>query len=189
MARTFRISGVALVCITGLLTFCSADAGADPITRTFQFTATDFLPGSVPSPPPPQDVIAGLLTLTFDPTNPFPPAAAPDQIFLAISGHSYTRDEVRFEYGGPVNVDQTFWVGVPGLNILNGGTNDFLLSFIYDPIADVAKFGYGFSYTTPTAATDYSSPFTTVAVVPEPGTGALLLLGGSLGWALRRRLS
>ena len=179
MTRRFETLIIRALCAGVLASVSSSASHATSVTRTFDFTATDFTSLSSPSPPPPQDTVAGSIALTFDPAITSSDEATPDSIALVISGHSYTRDEVVFDYFGPANVDKTFRIGVPGLNAINGGTNDFLLSFIYDPIADAPKFGYGLQYTTPaTSGGLYISPFTTVTLaVPEPNTSVLLAIG------------
>jgi PEP-CTERM motif len=177
MMRGFETLMTRALCAVAVALVSSSASHAIPRTRTFDFTATDFTSLTSPSPPPPQNTVAGSVTLTFDPALTSSDEAAPDSIALVIAGHSYTRDEVTFEYFGPANVDKTFRIGVPALHIMNGLTNDFLLSFIYDPVADAPKFGYGLQYVTPAPGGTYISPYTTVILVPEPGTSALLAIG------------
>lgn len=178
MIRLVRLSNAGVLCVTLLITLGSTTSQAAPITRTFGFTASNFVASWSPSPPPPQDTVAGMVTLTFDPAVMVSIEAHPDAISLTISGHDFTWDEVTFYSSGPVNADKNFVIGVPGLHVIDAGTNDFTLSFTYDPIADLAKFGY-LSYTTAATTTPYGSDSTTVRVVatPEPGLSALLLVG------------
>src|SRR6266487_3490396 len=82
--------------IVGTL-FASA-SHASLLTRAFDFTATDFIPTS---PPPPQNTVTGSVTLTFDLAVTSSSEAQPDAISLIIAGHTYTVEEVSFEYFGP----------------------------------------------------------------------------------------
>jgi hypothetical protein len=152
---------------------------ASVLTKTFGFSATDFLPGITPSPPPPQTTVTGTVTLTFDPgASGIPDDAHPDSILLSIAGQTYSVDEVSFRYFGPENIQKTFQIGVPDIGTLVLGTNDFVLDLTYDVVADTGNAG-SFFYVTP-ATSVYFSASTTVRVVPAPEPASVLLIAGGI---------
>ena len=166
--------------LTIIGTLFASASHADLLTRAFDFTATDFIASVTPSPPPPQDSVTGSITLTFDLAVTFSSEAQPDSISLLIAGHGYTADEVSFEYFGPVNADKAFRIGVPPIFVLLGGTNDFVLEFTHDPIADATKFGF-LVYETPETFPYFADSITvTPGVVSTPEPASVLLLGAGL---------
>jgi PEP-CTERM motif len=162
----------------------AAPAGAVVVTRTYDFSATNFVAafGATPSP---FATVAGTVTITFD--------DAANQIAVT-SG--ITLDSFNAALGSPIAFTYVaasngiFAIGGSAASPqgLNFNTDDFTLQ-----IRDVRTqpFFGSFSFTQVGYTTSWHAGQGSVIVhnsaVPEPGTWAMLLVGfGAVGAALRR---
>jgi hypothetical protein len=155
-------------------------AAAATITETYAFTATGLQPtsGSVASPVSP---ISGSFTVTFDPTV---------AVYDVTTG--VTLNALNIPLASPISFSFTpfgelaFGGLASGVSAVSQGEGDFELA-IFQPLSTAPIFG-GFFYSEAGAQTAWATGTGSIAVVPEPGTWALMLVGFlGLGAAIRAK--
>lgn len=179
-----------LILLCSLLATCSAaPASATVITRSFDFTASDF--EAVRGGTPPFSTVTGSFTVTFDTA-----ILQSDAIGVTVDAYSIPfAPDVLFSYN-PAS-DRLVIGARNAANIQVGGTNDFVLAIM------AASTGSGalshpqnsFSYVNVNFPGDVAQAqslsiraTTVAAAVPEPATWAMLIAGfGLAGAALRRQ--
>jgi len=156
--------------VLGGLAVCAAPAHALPFTLSF--TASVFTDlGGVTAPP--SDPVSG--SFTYEAASITGPILALDAVNLTIAGFTYALADVGFESGNGLGA---FGGLVNGLDGVNGGTDDFGITFDADTTTGV-EFAYA-TGTTPGSIflSDTFSQFSiTPAAVPEPASLALLTVG------------
>jgi hypothetical protein len=173
------------------LALVAATAQAAIVTRTFEFTATNFT--SFGGPVAPIETLSGSITLTYDPDVTYAPSAATTE-GLVVNYLNIANDTPVGFYSLPFG---SFGFGAVGgaVNGTNSGTNDFhfgmFRSWTDTPIvSDVYYTRAGFNtvwFAQSASVTVYDGP---AATAPEPGAWALMIMGfGAAGATLRRRRS
>jgi hypothetical protein len=163
-------SGIAIVLALLALPLSGHYASATLITRTYNFTASQF-DGS-----PPQSIVIGSVTVTFDPQGP----EVTDLIgnaWLNSINISFSPADIAYDYfpSGPV----LFIGGIEnGVASMISGTDDFTLTFYVDALGR-PSFGpfqnATFTYTQITTPADiFGASSIEVSSVPEPATLGLM---------------
>jgi len=180
-----------LVCAAILLAGYGASAQADPVTRTYQFSASSFAPLFDPTSAIPYSTVTGEFTLTFDPL--VSKAEGLDGIHLNnLSIPSGSPPSFRYDYIDSLDIGSVQIGGsVQGINVVDTFWDDFYLSFQWTGSGS-PQFG-GFLYTLGSVIQNEafvagSGSVTEVANVPEPASWALMIGGfGLVGCAARQR--
>jgi hypothetical protein len=185
------------------IVFAAATAEAATITRTYVFSFTDFVP-AIGAAPPPEAVLSGKVTLTFDDATPY----SSETTGISIS------DYVGPTLLSPLSFSSFFNGGGHGMSIggsqtgaglVSSGAGDFVVQIRFadasfdNPFLPTCADGFNCGSAPPSAL---PSGYTVAGVsggwlaqtgsislaVPEPSTWAMMLMGfGGLGAALRTR--
>ena len=101
-------------------------ASADPLSVTYDFTASNFSDGIIDGTPPPVDSVAGSFGFTFEP-GIFNLEIAADFVNLSILGFDYTIDNTVV---GIFASGSFAAIIFGGLNSGSGGTSAFTNDFV-----------------------------------------------------------
>ena len=177
-----------LICAAALIAGYGASAHADPVTRIYKFTATDFSSIIDPGVVSPYTTVTGQFTLTFDPL-----------VSQSEGTDGITLDSLSIPLGSAVafryDYISVFDVGViqiggsqNGVAGTGGIDDDFALSFQWTGNGPPHFGGFNYSNGSVFPNEVFVAGSGSVQAVPEPASWALMLAGfGMIGGTLRRR--
>lgn len=167
------IVSIAAAAMLGLL---SAPVQATPITRTYEFTATDWF---IQPPTPPVGTLVGSVTLTFDTDDTSLTEQTSDILLNSLnvtlgSTLGFLYDPTGF--ASATGIESLFIGGVSnGVGTVTPGENDFGI-LIENPSSSSPSLAIALLSTADPAAS-WRSETGTVSVVPAPATLVLMSLG------------
>ena len=187
-----KLLGVAAACVLALTVGATT---TNATTYAMQFSAFNFVDfngvGGAPA-----DQVSGNLIYTAD--SPLGVITSFSSVSLNIAGHNYTTAEVGYMTVSPT---RGLIGGVlNGVNQINGGTTDFMLSYRSDPMSAVSLYysvGAGPFWSTTEFSTfivgEREPLFTAPIATPLPAALPLFATGlgalGLLGWRRKRKLA